>query len=204
MAKDTTKQKILDVALELFAKDGYTSVSIRDICGQVGIKESTVYYHFENKRAIFEALSLRFQAIATDMMRRLDEAMADVNGADPRPFSTVSDAFFEKYLMDDFCNRFIRLMSLEQMGSEDVQQLYSKWMFDEPLRFQSRIFAKLADAGIIAASDSEYLAVKYYSPIFLYTQRYLLSGPLTEEKKTAFRSEVDRHISQFFMECGVR
>lgn len=204
MAEDTTKQKILNVALNLFAKDGYAAVSIRDICGQVGIKESTVYYHFENKRAIFDALSQRFQAIATAMMRRLDEAMADVNGADPSLFSTVSDAFFEKYLMDDFCNRFIRLMTLEQMRSEDIQQLYVTWMFDEPLRFQSRIFEKLTNAGIIASADSETLTVKYYSPIFLYTQRYLLIGPLTEEKKRAFRSEVDRHVLQFFMECGVR
>ncbi len=204
MAEETTKQKILNVALNLFAKDGYAAVSIRDICGRVGIKESTVYYHFENKRAIFDALSQRFQAIATAMMRRLDEAMADVNGADPSLFSTVSDAFFEKYLMDDFCNRFIRLMTLEQMRSEDIQQLYVTWMFDEPLRFQSRIFEKLTNAGIIASADSETLTVKYYSPIFLYTQRYLLIGPLTEEKKRAFRSEVDRHVLQFFMECGVR
>lgn len=204
MAEETTKQKILDVALNLFSKSGYTSVSIRDICGQVGIKESTVYYHFENKRAIFEALSQRFQAIATAMMSRLDEAMADVNGADSNIFSAVSDAFFEKYLMDDFCNRFMRVMAIEQFNSEDVRELYAKWMIDEPMRFQSRIFVKLTEAGIITLTNSGYLAVKYYSPIFLYTQRYLLSGPLTEEKKVEFRSAVDRHVLQFFMECGVK
>ncbi len=203
MAEETTRQRIMDVALELFSKDGYTAVSIRDICGQVGIKESTVYYHFENKRAIFEALSQRFQAIAADMMNRLDRAMADVNGADQSIMGTVSDAFFDKYLMDAFCNRFIRLMSIEQMTSDDVQQLYVKWMFDEPLWFQSRIFAKLTEAGVVTSADSGYLAVKYYSPIFLYTQRYLLSGPLTEETKKAFRSEVDRHIFNFFKECEV-
>ena len=41
-----TKQKILDVALDLFSQNGFSAVSIRDICKVVDIKESSVYYHF--------------------------------------------------------------------------------------------------------------------------------------------------------------
>ena len=51
-----TKQTILDTALALFSQKGYTSVSIRDICGQIGIKESAIYYHFKNKQDIFDVL----------------------------------------------------------------------------------------------------------------------------------------------------
>ncbi len=204
MAEETTKQRIMDAALDLFSKDGYTAVSIRDICGQIGIKESTVYYHFENKRAIFEALSLKFQTIATDMMARLDREMADIDGIDQNAMQAVSDTFFEAYLMDDFCNRFLRVMSLEQMGNEEVRRIYIRWMFDEPLRFQSRVFVRLTGIGILTSADSDYLAVKYYSPIYLYTQRYLLSGTLTEGKKRDFREKVNRHIFKFFMESGVQ
>lgn len=39
-----TKQRILDVSLELFSQNGFSAVSIRDICRQVQIKESSVYY----------------------------------------------------------------------------------------------------------------------------------------------------------------
>ena len=35
-----TKQRILDVSLELFSQNGFSAVSIRDICRQVQIKES--------------------------------------------------------------------------------------------------------------------------------------------------------------------
>lgn len=49
-----TKEKILEAALNLFSQKGFTAVSIRDICKEVTIKESTVYYHFENKQAIFD------------------------------------------------------------------------------------------------------------------------------------------------------
>ena len=52
MAADSTKERILDISLQLFSQYGFSAVSIRDICGQVHIKESSVYYHFTNKRAI--------------------------------------------------------------------------------------------------------------------------------------------------------
>lgn len=202
MTEETTKLKIMHVALSLFSKSGFTAVSIRDICRQVGIKESTVYYHFENKCAIFEELSQKFQTIAEDMMNRLKNAMTDVNIIKRSAFQAVSDVFFEKFLMDDFCNQFIRLMSFEQLNNEQVRQLHTKWMFREPLQFQSSIFEKLMEVNIIPSADSNYLAVKYYSPIFLYTQRYLLSGQLSEENKKEFRVQVDRHIMNFFKEFG--
>ena len=47
-----TKQRILDVSLDLFSRSGFSAVSIRDICGQVQIKESSIYYYFKNKQAL--------------------------------------------------------------------------------------------------------------------------------------------------------
>ena len=37
----STKEKITATALALFAQRGYDGVSVRDICKQVGIKESS-------------------------------------------------------------------------------------------------------------------------------------------------------------------
>ena len=42
-----TKETILKKALDMFAKSGYDSVSIRDIAKAVNIKESSIYYHFK-------------------------------------------------------------------------------------------------------------------------------------------------------------
>ena len=204
MAEETTKQRIADAALNLFSKDGYTAVSIRDICAQVGIKESTVYYHFKNKRAIFNELLQTFERTAQGMMDLLDHEINGVDRIENTAFQMVCDVFFENYLMDGFCNRFIRLISLEQMNNEEVQALYIKWMFDEPLWFQSRIFSRMIAAGIMPSANSDYTAIKYYAPIYLYTQRYLLNGELTEQKKADFRLEAARHIINFFKECGVR
>lgn len=66
-----TKERILNVSLSLFSEKGYSAVSIRDICKEVEIKESSIYYHFKNKHAIFEELLSRFQNKADSMMGHL-------------------------------------------------------------------------------------------------------------------------------------
>ena len=52
----TTKERIIDQALDLFSRKGYDGVSVRDISGAVGIKESSLYNHFKNKQDIFDTI----------------------------------------------------------------------------------------------------------------------------------------------------
>lgn len=204
MQGDFTKQKILAISLNMFSRRGYEAVSIRDICREVSIKESSVYYHFSNKRAILNELYKRFEEKAGEMMRRLDEALEFFSGSMGMDFESVSKYFFEEYLMDDFCNSFMRLLHLEQSNDEGLRQAYDRWLFKEPLRYQSKVFALLMEKGAVRQTDCDYLAVKYYAPIFLYFHRYLLSGDLTEETKELFRGEAIRHAAMFFTENGRR
>lgn len=55
-AKGTTKQGILDAALELFSVQGYEATSISQLAEAVGIRKASLYSHFENKQAILDAL----------------------------------------------------------------------------------------------------------------------------------------------------
>ena len=199
-----TKQKILNVSLELFSQKGFSAVSIRDICAQVMIKESSVYYHFKNKQAIFDELLHRFEQVATDMMVRLEQSLSVQSCSMEKPFyQTVSDTFFESYFMDDFCNKIMRLLLIEQFGNSKVQKIYDHWIFAEPLEFQSKVFGTLMEIGIIPKSDSGYLAVKYYAPIYFFAQRWLFSGELSEEQKNSFRNAAYHHIEKFFAEMEV-
>lgn len=50
-AKGTTKQGILDAALELFSVQGYEATSISQLAEAVGIRKASLYSHFENKQA---------------------------------------------------------------------------------------------------------------------------------------------------------
>lgn len=198
-----TKERILDVSLSLFSQKGYSAVSIRDICRHVNIKESSVYYHFKNKQAIFDELLYRFQKNANDMMEQFETlliANRDQFGDDF--YMAICNCFFENYLMDDFCNKVMRLMLIEQFNNEDVKRAYNYWMFVEPLNFQSKVFQMLMEIGLINKADSEYIAIKYYTPIFFFAQKWLFSGKLSEENKNAFRREAYKHIQLFFSEMG--
>lgn len=199
----STKQKILEVALEQFSQNGFSAVSIRDICGQVQIKESSVYYYFKNKQAIFDELLCLFEEKAEGMMCQLDTALADQTfSARENFYQTVCDIFFEKYFMDNFCNKVMRMLLIEQFSNITIQEIYDRWMFAEPLSFQSKVFSALIRAGVIRSADSEYLAVKYYAPIYFFAQRWLFSGTLSEERKNAFRTNAYCHIQNFFTEIG--
>ncbi|MEG1104740.1 MAG: TetR/AcrR family transcriptional regulator, partial [Oscillospiraceae bacterium] len=45
-----TKQRILDYSLQLFSCDGFSGVSMRNIAAAVGVKESSLYKHFQSKQ----------------------------------------------------------------------------------------------------------------------------------------------------------
>lgn len=132
-----TKQRILDVSLELFSQNGFSSVSIRDICRRVQIKESSIYYYFKNKQTIFDELLDIFEKKASEMMYQLDTALAEQTySAKENFYETVCNTFFENYLMDDFCNKVMRLLLIEQLKNSTIQKIYDRWIFQEPLSFR--------------------------------------------------------------------
>jgi AcrR family transcriptional regulator len=51
-----TRDRILDVALALFAEKGYDATSMREIAGELGITKAALYYHFESKADIVRAM----------------------------------------------------------------------------------------------------------------------------------------------------
>ena len=54
-----TTQRILNVAEDLFATQGYDGTSLRQIAQRAGIKEPGLYNHFAGKQALYEAVLFR-------------------------------------------------------------------------------------------------------------------------------------------------
>ncbi|MGO4428471.1 TetR/AcrR family transcriptional regulator, partial [Streptomyces sp. MCAF7] len=52
----STREEILQAASRLFGEQGYGKTTTRQIAEAVGIKQSTMYYHFADKRAILTSL----------------------------------------------------------------------------------------------------------------------------------------------------
>lgn len=51
-----TAEKIMNVALRHFARNGYERASLADIATEVGIKKTSIYNHFKGKDDLFMAV----------------------------------------------------------------------------------------------------------------------------------------------------
>ncbi|HEX7490843.1 MAG TPA: helix-turn-helix domain-containing protein [Candidatus Limnocylindrales bacterium] len=51
-----TRQRALDVALELFADQGYEKTSLREIAERLDVTKAALYYHFASKEALLAGI----------------------------------------------------------------------------------------------------------------------------------------------------
>ncbi len=190
----TTKEKIMDVALHMFSERGYEAVSIRDICGEVGIKESTLYYHFKNKMDILDSLIAKFKEHIEGLLIHIDEMPQMPFGKTKKKNAGSKDILdsymMDSYLFDPFCNLMIRLMMIEQFHNEEMRALYEKTMFTDPYDIYLRVFRMLASQGAFSKSQVDAIVRRYHAYMTMLTYRYLLNGELTEERKKAYKKEV--------------
>ena len=89
-----TKEKILDEALTLFSEKGYANVYVGDIADRVGIKAPSLYKHYKNKKAIFDA-------IIDEMNRRFEEQAKalQINGTNAAADAGIYETLPEDQLL---------------------------------------------------------------------------------------------------------
>ena len=79
-AEEKRRDIILAAAAE-FSNKGYAEATLADIAARLGIHTAGLYYYFENKDAVVEAV-LRYAA--SRMLERTGEALEAVSGGSPR------------------------------------------------------------------------------------------------------------------------
>jgi len=70
-ADASTREKILDVALDLFTDQGFDGTSMREIAERLHISKPAIYYHFASKEEILLALHLRLHQFVRPTFDRL-------------------------------------------------------------------------------------------------------------------------------------
>lgn len=65
------KEKIIEVAADLFGEKGYAATSIRDISQALKVSIATLYYYFKNKEDLLFTI---IESIGDDLLVRLKEA----------------------------------------------------------------------------------------------------------------------------------
>ncbi|HUD97571.1 MAG TPA: TetR/AcrR family transcriptional regulator [Woeseiaceae bacterium] len=76
-----TRERILDAAEELFARDGFAAVTVRQIMRKADADVSLAYYHFKSKRDLFDSVMLRrvneVNAIRLEALEKVEQRHSD-------------------------------------------------------------------------------------------------------------------------------
>jgi len=120
-----TRQQILDASLRLFSERGFARTTVRDIAREAGITDAAIYYHFESKRELLDALVEKRGFV--NSLQELQRVSVDIPLTDTLRWM-VRGAI---NIMDE--NRdFLRLIIMEGLGGDEAaieqyQRLANLW-----------------------------------------------------------------------------
>jgi AcrR family transcriptional regulator len=133
----TTKERILDVALDLFIEQGFDKTSLRQIAEKLGFSKAALYYHFASKDDILMALHLRLHELGRESMAGLADAPSG-----PETWRPMLDTFIS--LMIENRKVFI----LHERNRAAFENLHRKEHDDEHSDMEVRFREVLRDRSI--------------------------------------------------------
>jgi AcrR family transcriptional regulator len=69
----STRERILNVALDLFTEKGFDGASLREVAERLGVTKAAIYYHFASKDDILMALHMRLHEFGKDALSQMTE-----------------------------------------------------------------------------------------------------------------------------------
>lgn len=200
MRKTSTKQTILEESLKLFSIKGYDGVSVRDIATKVGIMQSSLYKHFKNKQAIFNALLDYMSDYYEEKMMSLKVPLGKIEDIAKKYEHMNDDLLFElsksiflESLEDEKEMQFRRMLMIEQFNNIEAQAAYKKFFIDNILEYQTNLFKEMMNHGFFKEGSPAMMALHFYSVIYLLIDKYS-SDPSKQEEALAI---LKNHIQQF-------
>lgn len=190
-----TKERILDIALELFAQNGYLGTSMSDIAKQLGFTKAALYKHYTSKQEILDQIVERMnrmdyeRAEEYEMPETEPDGFAEAYMHTPiEKIRTYSLAQFDHWTKETFSANFRKMLTLEQYRDPKLAQLHHDYLADGPLEYMAAIFRKLADSD----EEAMQLALDFYGPMYLLYSVY--DGA---EDKASVAPMLDAHIRRF-------
>ena len=126
--EERTRQRILQAALRLFARQGYDRTTTKDLASAANIAEGTLFRHFPSKKAILiEVATLGWVEILTDLLTELSEMGS---------YKAVAQVMRRRMLRLSENSDLMRVCFLEAQFHPDLRE-----------RIQSETIAKMTDVA---------------------------------------------------------
>ncbi len=164
----STRERILDAALNIFSRKGYHDTRLDEIVDESSTSKGAIYFHFPNKERLFIALVDQF---ANLLERRVTEAIQPETGMGRvrLALETVIETF-GKY------RRPAKILLVQAVGLGSIFEEKRNEVND---RFAQLIETYLKEAianGDIAPVDTEVVAVAWMGAIYNVVIRWVYTG----------------------------
>lgn len=190
-----TKERILNIALELFAQNGYLGTSMSDIANQLGFTKAALYKHYTSKQEILDQIVERMNRMDYERAEEYEMPETEPDGFAEAYMHTpiekiriYSMAQFDHWTKETFSANFRKMLTLEQYRDPKLAQLHHDYLAGGPLEYMAAIFRKLADSD----EEAMQLALDFYGPMYLLYSIY--DGA---EDKASVAPLLDAHIRRF-------
>jgi AcrR family transcriptional regulator len=184
----STREKILDAAIDLFSQNGFHGTSVRDIARGVGIKESSIYNHFKGKDGILAAILEGYTSNMEGTVLTAEEIDERLDAVDHEDFWRRGLASFVVQTGDPRIEKTSRIVSLEMFREERARDIAIQELFTRQQASVELIFTRMKLKGLIGDIDPRDISLIYaYAMLGLSMEFSLLrswrmeTGPVEEK-----------------------
>ena len=192
----TTRERIIEEALTLFAENGYDGTGVERIAERVGIKAPSLYKHFKGKEDILNAIIDEAEA-------RYEESFgsAENTGRIPENKEEFLQITMGKILftMHDPMIRKIRIFLVqEQFRSERLAKINTKHQVDGLQKMYTKILTAMMEKGLLKTDDPSLLALELISPAVVLIAKADRQPKCDEEVQESIEKHL-RHFCDMYM-----
>lgn len=149
-----TKWDLFTTAIDLFSKNGYGNVSIRELAQKVGVKSAAIYYHFKNKDDILSQIFKFYNDNYFALLPDLDEISKLITKLHPYEIFKKLDFFYEEELHKLMIK--ITLIAVKEIDSDQrAKALVDKIYLEIPKKYYGAILSKMIEQNVIEPLDVE-------------------------------------------------
>jgi TetR/AcrR family fatty acid metabolism transcriptional regulator len=171
----STRERILDAALNIFSASGYHDTRMDDVVKEAGTSKGSIYFHFPNKEKLFIALVDQFADLierrATEAIQNEKQGIARVEAA----LRAVLDTF-GKY------RRPAKILLVQAVG---LGSIFEKKRLEITDRFAAMIKVYLDEAvatGDIVQTDTDVVAHAWMGAIYNVVIQWVYTGDPTPDR----------------------
>lgn len=190
----TTKERILESALFLFAEKGYEGVGVDQIAEQAGLRGPSLYNHFKGKEDIFNSL--------VDTMTEYYEKnfvsskeMEKVMPSSLQELVTMSMQKIAFTVHDTKIQAFRRMLTMEQYRNDTMRAMTTQYHLSILLDLYTGIMKALIDQKVLKKLDPRLLAFEFTMPVSMMIH-WIDREPDKEHEAMKWIEEHMKHFAQ--------